>query len=651
MSSVSSDLTTLLSNYRVMAYHNLETGKDEGLVFVKKGDDTCSGELVRWSGESVPTPSPVQVNYPQASSSSTFPCTPTPSVTSSSPRPGRLTSTGSNCAGTSPSTSQKQYESNNNLQSSNNNFSVIKHNPVLPKAKEKVNQESSGPPTPAPPAPAPPTPAPPTPSPPASGHRREDDYVNKSSSDTRLKNTGTNNNIKIKNSDIEYVQSRKSVFPMVNERLNQKSTLSAAANRSKDTNMNRCNSNAMQKSPEKFKIPGEAGWVREVIKGDKKSSHDKTRIAYQPPSALRHIRNRLYTLGQVGTFLSTYCPDTYLTQDNFSFTNQELGLDMPWEVVRHASLKRGKKMSEGLGTSKPIHSAQPASCPKTAVMPFFSSQPATCLHCGQPLPLGEEAAAQHVRRCLHAKNSRMRAVLEGVDYSPMQHARPVNYKQSMPSMNSKQDILTKTDNQLLQRVKKAGPPVLPARGTALVNSQPGAGQKALPAVQLSCTLATLARQGGQVSAAQARPSVQSDYLVAAEKPKLLFDPAWLLKTAGPASAASVLAGDRARPGPAGHKDRQIRKSAQPALARHSQPAGDQGGLRAKDTARPVFRPHDAKLREKKSIKVQQAGPLEESAGLVEEEDKSANNQAGPHASASLSLNNLPDCISVSKLRL
>jgi len=629
MSSVSSDLTTLLSNYRVMAYHNLETGKDEGLVFVKKGDDTCSGELVRWSGESVPTPSPVQVNYPQASSSSTFPCTPTPSVTSSSPRPGRLTSTGSNCAGTSPSTSQKQYESNNNLQSSNNNFSVIKHNPVLPKAKEKVNQESSGPPTPAPPAPAPPTPAPPTPSPPASGHRREDDYVNKSSSDTRLKNTGTNNNIKIKNSDIEYVQSRKSVFPMVNERLNQKSTLSAAANRSKDTNMNRCNSNAMQKSPEKFKIPGEAGWVREVIKGDKKSSHDKTRIAYQPPSALRHIRNRLYTLGQVGTFLSTYCPDTYLTQDNFSFTNQELGLDMPWEVVRHASLKRGKKMSEGLGTSKPIHSAQPASCPKTAVMPFFSSQPATCLHCGQPLPLGEEAAAQHVRRCLHAKNSRMRAVLDGVDYSPMQHARPVKYKQSMPSMNSKQDSRTKTE---------AGPPVQPTRGTVVVRHQPGVRGKAMPDVQLSSTVVTPARHAGQ--ATQTRPSVQLTNIVNQVKQ---------LRTAG---AATVLASDNVRPV---NKDSETRRSSvQSALPTHRQSAGDQVVVEDKDAGRSVFRPHDAKLREKASIKIKQGGlHVEESAEPIEEVDTDtvAVQQGGPHASASLSLNNLPDCISVSKLRL
>ena len=50
VSSVTSDLASLLSQYRVMAYHNMETGKDEGLVFVKKGEDQSRGELIRWTG-------------------------------------------------------------------------------------------------------------------------------------------------------------------------------------------------------------------------------------------------------------------------------------------------------------------------------------------------------------------------------------------------------------------------------------------------------------------------------------------------------------------------------------------------------------------------------------------------------------------------
>jgi len=62
----------------------------------------------------------------------------------------------------------------------------------------------------------------------------------------------------------------------------------------------------------------------------------------------------------------------------------------------------------------------------------MSAAAAPCLHCQQPLPLSEAAAAMHVRRCLHSKNARLRALLEGADYSPLQ------YKQIMPARESKQ---------------------------------------------------------------------------------------------------------------------------------------------------------------------------------------------------------------------
>jgi len=47
---VPSDLATLLSQYKVMTYHNLDTGRDEGLVFVKLGEEDSTGELVRCTG-------------------------------------------------------------------------------------------------------------------------------------------------------------------------------------------------------------------------------------------------------------------------------------------------------------------------------------------------------------------------------------------------------------------------------------------------------------------------------------------------------------------------------------------------------------------------------------------------------------------------
>ena len=51
MASVTSDIATILSQYRMMIYHNLETDRDEGLVFVKLGEEDSTGELVRWTGE------------------------------------------------------------------------------------------------------------------------------------------------------------------------------------------------------------------------------------------------------------------------------------------------------------------------------------------------------------------------------------------------------------------------------------------------------------------------------------------------------------------------------------------------------------------------------------------------------------------------
>ena len=195
-----------------------------------------------------------------------------------------------------------------------------------------------------------------------------------------------------------------------------------------------------KKRLELYKMAGEAGWVREVVKGERKSNSQKMRIAYLPPSQLRNIKNRLYSTVQLGVFLTTHCPDTSLTQDNFCFSAQVLGLDMPWEVVRQASLGRGvfptKKRSRGVVSARKVVPTgkkarhAPAYSPTKATVPPAAATP--CLHCHQPLPLSEAAAALHVRRCLHSKNARLRAVLEGADYSPLQ------YKQSMPAKEGKQ---------------------------------------------------------------------------------------------------------------------------------------------------------------------------------------------------------------------
>ena len=121
-------------------------------------------------------------------------------------------------------------------------------------------------------------------------------------------------------------------------------------------------------------------------------------------------------------------------------------MDMPWEVVRQASLGRGVFPSKKLGrsifpTRKAVPSAKearPAHAHSPTKAAVHTAPAAPCLHCLKALPLSEAAATLHVRRCLHNKNARLRAVLEGADYSPVQHARPVQYKQSMPGKEVKQ---------------------------------------------------------------------------------------------------------------------------------------------------------------------------------------------------------------------
>merc|ERR1719186_1516115 len=172
-----------------------------------------------------------------------------------------------------------------------------------------------------------------------------------------------------------------------------------------------------------YQMSAEAGWMREVVTGDRKCSDpERMRIAYLPPHHLRHIKNRLYSKTQLQDFLSTHCQETTLTLENFSFSNFVLGLDLPWEEVRPARLSQKQVPGQSFSFPPPFPVLAPANC-----LP-----PANCLHCGQQLSQSEAAADQHVRLCLHSKNARLRSLLEGGDYSPAQHARPVKNRQSMP---------------------------------------------------------------------------------------------------------------------------------------------------------------------------------------------------------------------------
>merc|ERR1719186_770432 len=188
-----------------------------------------------------------------------------------------------------------------------------------------------------------------------------------------------------------------------------------------------------------YQMSAEAGWVREVVTGDRKCSDpERLRIAYLTPPHLRHLKNRLYSKTQLQDFLSTHCQETTLTLENFSFSNFVLGLDLPWEVVRPAHLSQKQVRPARLSQKQVVGQSFSFPPPFPVLAPANCLPPANCLHCGQQLSQFEPAADQHVRLCLHSKNARLRSLLEGGDYSPAQHARPVKYRQSMPDKRTTQ---------------------------------------------------------------------------------------------------------------------------------------------------------------------------------------------------------------------
>ena len=146
-------------------------------------------------------------------------------------------------------------------------------------------------------------------------------------------------------------------------------------------------------------IASNSGWVREVIKGDKKSiDSNKIRISYLPPKSLRCIRNRIFNTRQLTSFLESHCRNTSLSKENFSFSPRVFGLGLPGEVVRHAFTTKNKVKS--------------------------LSDSGIC----QPM-----------------KNNKGSQQQEGVNYSPMQYAMPLKPKQNMPmpDRNNKQIKMSK----------------------------------------------------------------------------------------------------------------------------------------------------------------------------------------------------------------
>merc|ERR1719370_770027 len=162
-----------------------------------------------------------------------------------------------------------------------------------------------------------------------------------------------------------------------------------------------------EKNLERLMIAGNSGWVREIIKGDRKNIDSaKIRIAYLPPKSLNI--NRIFCTRQLKSFLESHCNSTNLTKDNFSFSPRVFGLGLPWEVVRHANVTK-------------------------------------------------KVARSEKRACLPVDNNFMGSQLEGVNYSPMQEAMPPKPKQNMPGRNNKLSQISRTGIVEGKRREKSKP--------------------------------------------------------------------------------------------------------------------------------------------------------------------------------------------------
>eukprot|EP00092_Neocalanus_flemingeri_P037982 GFUD01041348.1.p1 GENE.GFUD01041348.1~~GFUD01041348.1.p1 ORF type:complete len:625 (+),score=166.02 GFUD01041348.1:48-1922(+) len=404
MTSVTSDLVSLLTQYRVLAYHNQETGRDEGLVFVKLGEEDSTGQLVRFTGENA---DPGLESLPHVSGASTAPL-----VTTSPP-----TLVSSPWSSTDHDLATPSQECTEEFQP----IIQITH------CQEEVTE------------PRVPSPSKKTLSNYSKLSRKKVPKAQQNKSSNLMPKNFTNSNPiaaspPVSASDSQSVNNNPD--PDDHRMSNSKVVKDPVSPRTVQFRIKTVKEGeVVHSSMEKFKQSAEAGWVREVVKGDKKCSEpgkDKVRVAYLPPLSMRHIKTRLYNRPQLQAFFSTNCPETEFVPENFSFSGHVLGLGMPWEVVRPAHLSLDYVLGSAGHPTVPAHrrsKSVPVSIPSP---PVSIPSPASCLHCGLQLPQSGPMADQHVRQCLHSKNARLRTLLGCEDYSPAQYAMPVKCRQSMP---------------------------------------------------------------------------------------------------------------------------------------------------------------------------------------------------------------------------
>jgi len=344
------DLCNLLSRYRLMAYHNIETRRDEGIVFVKRGKETTNGNLIKWNSEkdltksflskieySLDTPSATSsqiyqqevsicsqnnsnINNNYALCESIFDIQEDPS--NADPK-RKLTVIADDIeqdqkASELQPTETENYALKNFAFKKTNTFKKsdvkrIFHNKseicaVLNKFSINKCEDTEV------------------------AAVTKEDYCSdfKSGQQNKMESAKTdktlNVTVNIEASDFNFKQ-----LPMGNISLDRSvKTNSVQQKESGSTTTSNC----APINISQFKMAAKCGWVREVLKKNSKLVSNKLKIAYIPPQNLRHLGQRIFDQKQLVSFLLENCPDSILILSNFSFSPVVLGLGEPWEIIK-----------------------------------------------------------------------------------------------------------------------------------------------------------------------------------------------------------------------------------------------------------------------------------------------------------------------------
>jgi len=357
-SDIQNDLSEILSRYRMMAYHNLDTGRDEGVVFVEKGKETGNCQLVKWKSEDNSSKNslskiecslvtPIATSSPASRPQVSLSCQSNSSIKNKyiveSLSPISKNPLASELRSKSPAVQTDLKSNSFQLQKSSSdalkNFSLKKS---ISTSSDLINARSEN----------------------SSAEKTVKDLVFKVIDDKLLRHKNKeqlmnasefHKHVSIqKKLEKEFVNvdksKRKTNGPDFNFNDNQIPSLnedeSTGRLSEKYSNLELSQDDKMSNSVDddcipiiensKYMVSAKCGWTREVMKGDFHLVSNRISVSYIPPYHLRKIKQRILNKEQLVAFLLDNCPNSHLTLSNFSFVPLVLGLGKPWEIIRSA---------------------------------------------------------------------------------------------------------------------------------------------------------------------------------------------------------------------------------------------------------------------------------------------------------------------------